>query len=112
MEKALHGIKFQSGKDIITKSSYPILNNVVSILKKNPKYNLKIEGYTDSQGDDNMNLELSKKRAKAVKNYLIDKGITETRLSSMGFGETKPIANNKTSKGRAENRRVELTIVF
>ncbi len=112
LEKALHGIKFQSGKNIITTSSYSILNNVVSLLKKNSNYKLKIEGHTDSQGNDNMNLELSKNRANAVKNYLIKKGIDANRLSSKGFGEAKPIADNNTSKGRAENRRVELTIGF
>ena len=112
LEKALHGVKFQSGKNIITTSSYSILNNVVSLLKKNSNYKLKIEGHTDSQGNDNMNLELSKNRATAVKNYLIKKGIAANRLSSKGFGEAKPIADNNTSKGRAENRRVELTIGF
>jgi len=112
LEKALHGVKFQSGKDVITNSSFPILDNVVSLLEKNPSYKLKIEGHTDSQGDDNMNLELSKKRAKAVKQYIVNKGIKENRLSSEGYGETKPVADNNTSKGRSENRRVELTIEF
>jgi len=112
LKKALHGVKFQSGKDIITRSSYSVLNNVASILENNSKYNLKIEGYTDSRGDDNMNLDLSKNRAKAVEKYLIDKGINKSRLSSNGFGEAKPVADNKTSKGRAENRRVELSIEF
>ncbi len=112
LEKALHGIKFKSAKAIITPSSYPILNNVVDIMKNNPSYNLKIEGHTDSQGKDEMNLNLSKKRALAVKNYLIKKGVSASRLSSEGYGETRPIADNKTSAGRAQNRRVELTVVF
>ncbi len=112
LEEAVHGIKFKSGKDIITTSSFKILNNVVRIMKNNPKYNLRIEGHTDSQGKDDFNLTLSKKRAAAVKKYLIKKGVEETRLSSEGYGELKPVADNKTSKGRALNRRVELIIEF
>ncbi len=112
LEKALHGIKFKSAKSIIAPSSYGILDNVVSIMKNNPKYNLRIEGHTDSQGKDEFNLKLSKERAAAVKNYLMKKGIGADRLSSEGFGEAVPIADNKTAKGRAENRRVELTVVF
>ena len=112
LEQALHGVKFQSGKDIILKSSNSILDNVVTILKQNTNYKLNIFGHTDSQGDEKMNLELSIKRANAVKNYLTKHGIEEKRLNAKGFGETKPIADNKSSKGRAENRRVELIIVF
>jgi len=112
LEQALYGIKFQSGKDVITRVSFPILNNVVNILETNPEYKLYIAGHTDSQGDEAMNLDLSKNRAAAVKKYLIDKGIAEGRLSSEGFGETKPVADNSTSQGRAENRRVELKIEF
>ncbi|MBL4592225.1 MAG: OmpA family protein [Flavobacteriales bacterium] len=111
-EKALNGVKFQSGRDRLTTSSYPILNQVVDIMKNNSSYNLKIDGHTDSSGDDTKNLELSKKRAKAVETYLVKKGIEEKRLKSNGFGETVPVADNKTSKGRALNRRVELKVEF
>ncbi len=112
LEKAINGVKFESGKDIITKSSLPILDNVVKVLKNKPMYNLAIEGHTDAQGDDTKNLDLSKKRATAVKKYLTDKGIAPTRLSSEGFGEAKPVATNDTPAGRAENRRVELIVKF
>lgn len=111
-EKALNGIKFASGRDKITTSSYKILGDVVTIMKENPTYNLKINGYTDSSGDDSKNLALSKKRAAAVQAYLVKKGISEGRLSSDGFGEASPVADNKTSKGRATNRRVELKVEF
>lgn len=111
-QKALSGVKFQSGKDKLTSSSFSILNNVVEIMNNNPAYNLKIDGYTDSSGDDQKNLVLSQKRAKAVQNYLIEKGIDSKRLSSDGFGEANPIADNKTSAGRAKNRRVELKVNF
>ncbi len=112
-KKALKGIQFESGRDVIKKSSYGILNNVADIMKENPSYKLIIEGHTDSQGDDAKNFTLSEKRALAVKNYLISKGIDGGRLTSRGFGETKPKkATNDTSSGRAENRRVEFTVEF
>ena len=67
-----------------------------------------IEGHTDSVGADDFNLTLSQKRSDSVKQYLIGKGILDTRLTAVGFGETKPVASNKTSLGKAKNRRVEL----
>ncbi len=112
LERALHGIKFRSAKSIILKRSYPILNNIADIMKVNPAYKLKIQGHTDSYGSDASNMQLSKDRAQAVKDYLIKQGVESSRLSSAGFGETKPIASNKTSKGRAENRRVEFILQF
>ncbi len=111
LEKALYVINFKSGRATINKSSYGILDKVVSIMKDNSKYNLRIEGHTDSQGDETFNLKLSKNRALAVKNYLMRKGIGADRLSIEGFGAAVPIADNKTAKGRAENRRVELTVL-
>ena len=69
---------------------------------------LTIEGHTDSKGTDEYNMTLSQKRANAVRAYLIEKGIAESRLKATGFGETTPIADNNTSAGRAKNRRVEL----
>ncbi|MFZ1634112.1 MAG: OmpA family protein, partial [Chitinophagales bacterium] len=70
-----------------------------------------IEGHTDDQGEDKMNQELSDKRAAAVRKYFVSKGIAESRLTSIGYGESKPIADNKTSAGRAQNRRVEIKLV-
>ena len=112
LEKAIEGVKFKTSQAIITSGSYPILNNVVSILKANNAYKLRIEGHSDSLGDDMLNLLLSEKRAKAIKNYFENSGIDSSRLSSIGFGETRPIADNSTAIGRAKNRRVELTIEF
>ncbi len=112
LEKALHGINFRSGKSVIYKSSYPILDNVADIMKMNPAYKLKIQGHTDSYGNDASNMRLSKDRAQAVKDYLVSKGVASDRLTSVGFGETRPIASNKTSRGRAQNRRVELVVQF
>lgn len=111
-DAALTGVKFQSGRDVITRASYPILDNVVKVLEAKPAYKLSIEGHTDSQGRDDLNLDLSKRRAAAVKKFLEDKGIDESRLTSEGYGETIPVADNNTAAGRAENRRVELKVIF
>ena len=78
------------------------------ILYKYDGATLTIEGHTDSVGKDDFNMTLSQKRAESVRQYLIGKGISDARLISVGFGETKPIATNNTSLGKAKNRRVEL----
>ncbi|MEA4984346.1 hypothetical protein SDC9_35399 [bioreactor metagenome] len=110
--KALQGIQFEAGKDVIKKTSYPILDMIADIMKLNPAYSLEINGHSDSQGDDNKNLELSQKRADAVKLYLVGKGVNENRMTSKGYGETMPVADNSTAAGRAKNRRVEFKVVF
>ncbi|MDP4277557.1 MAG: OmpA family protein, partial [Bacteroidota bacterium] len=110
--QALQGIQFESGKDVIKKMSFPILNKVVAVMKDNPSYNLEINGHTDNTGDAATNLMLSQKRADAVKNYLVMKGINGTRLTAKGYGQTMPVADNATVKGRAQNRRVEFKVLF
>jgi outer membrane protein OmpA-like peptidoglycan-associated protein len=110
--QALQGVQFESGKDLLKKTSFSILDKVVTVLKDNPSYNLEINGYTDSQGDEAINLGLSQKRADAVGNYLVKKGIDETRLLTLGYGETMPVADNATAAGRAKNRRVEFKVNF
>lgn len=111
-KQALHGIQFDTGKATIKSGSFGVLNLVVDIMNNNPDYNLIIAGHTDSQGNDDYNLDLSDRRAAAVRQYLIDKGIDSNRMQSKGYGETQPIATNATAKGRAQNRRVEFTVVF
>ncbi len=111
-EQALTGIQFETGKDIIKKQSFSILDNVVKVMKENPSYLLSIEGHTDNQGDDTKNLVLSENRAKAVLKYLSDKGVESSRLTALGFGETKPKLSNDTKEGRAKNRRVEFNVKF
>jgi OmpA-OmpF porin, OOP family len=82
---------------------------VTQVLKTQPDLKLVIEGHTDSVGKAAYNLDLSKKRAESVKTYLVQKGgIDGARLTTQGFGDTKPIAKNDTDVGRAQNRRVEL----
>lgn len=111
-ERALKGIQFETGKDIIKKTSFPVLDDVVKVMKNNPTYMLDINGHTDNQGDDQANMVLSQKRAEAVKAYLEKKGISGSRLSAHGFGETQPKASNDTPEGQAENRRVEFLVRF
>lgn len=110
--EALQGIQFETGKDIITKKSYTILDKVVTVMNDNPAYLLEINGHTDNVGDDNKNLILSDKRSVAVKNYLIQKGIAASRLTAKGYGETMPVAPNTTAAGKAQNRRVEFKVNF
>lgn len=110
--QALTGILFETGKDVIRPSSFSILNDVVKIMNDNPEYNLEINGHTDNVGDDSKNLDLSQRRADAVKKYLADKGIAASRLTSKGYGETMPVADNNTAAGRTKNRRVEFKVVF
>jgi len=111
-EQALQGIEFESGKDIIRRTSYPILDNVVKVMSENPAYLLEINGHTDNIGDKAFNMELSQKRADAVKNYIASKGIEAGRMASKGYGDTLPVADNKTTAGRTKNRRVEFKVKF
>jgi outer membrane protein OmpA-like peptidoglycan-associated protein len=102
-------LNFQSGKDVILSSSYPTLNDLAEYLKSIPALALTLEGHTDSQGDEDFNLKLSTARANSVKKYLESKGVKNT-ITTKGFGEEKPIADNNTPQGREKNRRVEFII--
>lgn len=112
LKKAVHGIQFETNNAVIKTSSYPILNKVVTMMKKNPSYKLHISGHTDNVGKPAQNMKLSKERAAAVVKYLTKKGIKSSRLRSDGFGGTKPVASNKTEKGKAMNRRVDFEVEF
>ena len=111
-QKALQGIQFETGKSTIKRSSYPILDQIVQVMRDNPEYKLEIQGHTDSTGSKERNLEISELRAAAVKAYLVKHGIDTNRITSAGYGDTRPVADNKTAAGRAKNRRVELTVSF
>lgn len=103
------GIYFDSGSDRLRPESTPTLTEIGEMLKGHADLRLGIEGHTDADGDDAANQALSEKRAAAVKAYLVESyGIEEGRLETMGFGESKPVADNATPEGRQENRRVEL----
>ena len=104
-------ILFNSGKASFKDSTLPVLRNISSILSEYPESRFMIEGHTDSDGSNALNQALSENRAAAVKNYLIENGVNASRLNSTGYGETKPIDSNKTAKGKANNRRVEVLLI-
>jgi outer membrane protein OmpA-like peptidoglycan-associated protein len=103
-------ILFDTGKSTIKKESAKVLNDIVVILKKYPQAKFSIDGHTDSVGSDSSNQRLSEGRALSVKTFLVENGIDEFRLSSQGFGESKPVASNATSAGKTQNRRVEINL--
>jgi outer membrane protein OmpA-like peptidoglycan-associated protein len=104
-------ILFNSGKASFQKQTIPVLQAMAAILKEYPTANFSLEGHTDSDGKEAMNQKLSEERAAAVKNFLVENGIEASRLSSKGFGESMPVDSNKTAKGKANNRRVEVKLV-
>ena len=110
VNRAAKNIFFATGSAKLLAKSYTSLNSVVAILKDNPTYKVAIDGHTDDVGKDEMNQTLSDNRAASVKAYIVSKGIEEGRLTSTGYGESKPIADNKTAAGKAKNRRVEMTL--
>lgn len=107
----LNNIFFAFAKAILQKESYPELNRVAELMNNNPLLKIQLNGHTDNVGDDASNLSLSKSRAQAVVDYLVNKGIDKSRLVSKGFGETTPIATNDTDDGKAINRRVEFLVL-
>ncbi|NWG28030.1 MAG: OmpA family protein [Ignavibacteriaceae bacterium] len=106
--KAILYINFDSGKATIKKESMPVVEQIIEMMKQAPDIKLSVEGHTDSDGSNESNLKLSEARAKAVVEAITKGGIDAARLSSAGFGEEKPIADNSTEEGKAKNRRVEL----
>jgi len=109
--KLLEPIQFETGKSTIKQVSYPILDEVVALMNSRKDLKVGVYGHTDSVGADDMNMRLSKDRAAACVRYLVDKGISSSRLQSEGFGETKPVATNETPEGRAKNRRTEFKVL-
>lgn len=101
-------INFETGKADIKPESKPIIAQIVAMLKQNPDLKVSIEGHTDNVGSDKSNQILSETRAKSVMNALIADGIDKSRLSSKGWGATKPVGDNSTEDGRYKNRRVEI----
>jgi outer membrane protein OmpA-like peptidoglycan-associated protein len=101
-------IHFATGKAEILEESRPIIAEIVSLLKKRPALRIGIEGHTDSTGNPAANKTLSTARAKAVADAIAATGISSSRLDPIGYGQERPIADNRTEDGRAKNRRVEL----
>ena len=107
---AAKNVFFSTGSYKLLPKSFKSLDDVVKLMKEDQSLMIDIDGHTDAQGSDASNQVLSDNRAGAVKNYLVAKGISETRLKSAGYGETKPVADNTTAAGRAKNRRTEMTV--
>jgi outer membrane protein OmpA-like peptidoglycan-associated protein len=107
----LKNIYFDFDKTTLKRESFTELNKVVDFLKQNSSVEIEISGHTDSKGSDDYNLNLSQGRSQSVVDYLISQGIDSYRLTAHGYGETKPIDTNDTDAGRANNRRVEFTVV-
>lgn len=105
---AARRIQFQLGKSTLQTSSHKVLDEVVAVLKQNPRLKLSIEGHTSGDASYDANMKLSQARADRVKSYLISKGITASRLTSKGFGPNKPLTPGNTEAEKAKNRRVEL----
>ncbi|RUO77843.1 OmpA family protein [Idiomarina seosinensis] len=104
-------ITFATDSASISQNFYPVLNDVAKVLKKYEKTTMMVEGHTDSTGAAEYNQQLSLNRAMAVRNYLTGNGVDQRRLTTYGYGESQPIADNNTASGREQNRRVELKII-
>lgn len=111
LKEVFEDLEFETGKAVIAQKSKESLKELAVVLLKKPQYRLRISGHTDNVGVAQSNLTLSKQRAEAVKAFLKKEGVSDKRLIAEGFGQTKPIADNKTAEGRQKNRRVEFKII-
>lgn len=107
----LDDVHFETNKAVLLSKSFPTLDELVEVLLLKEEMNVEIAGHTDAVGDETSNLLLSQKRAEAVVDYLIKKGVPASQLTAKGYGESTPIADNETLEGRQENRRTEARIL-
>lgn len=107
----LQGVHFETGSARLTPDSTDILQQAIAALRGQPSMRVEVRGHTDSVGRDEYNLDLSKRRAQSVLEFLVDNGIARDRLAAEGFGEMRPVADNSTPEGRASNRRVEFRVL-
>lgn len=112
VDMAVKNLEFKTNQAVIQQVSLPSLNTLAEKLKQKETWILNLAGHTDNVGDDDANMVLSKNRVETVKNYLVSKGIPESRIKTNYFGETKPLSDNNTPEGRQKNRRVEFVISF
>ena len=110
VNKAAQNIFFATGSAKLLPKSFKSLKEVAEVMKDNPTYKIAVDGHTDNTGSDELNQKLSDSRANAVRKYLIDNGVEESKITATGYGETTPIADNKTAAGRTKNRRVEMKL--
>ncbi|MFQ5917379.1 MAG: OmpA family protein, partial [Candidatus Binatia bacterium] len=106
----LDDVLFDFDKTAIKPNGRRILDRLVNFLNENRNKRVELEGYTDWIGTEKYNQGLSERRAASVRNYLIEKGVSPSRITARGFGEASPIADNRTREGRAKNRRVEVKV--
>jgi OOP family OmpA-OmpF porin len=104
-------IYFETANATIKPVSFPLLDEVATVLTDNPEIQVRIEGHTDDRGNNEYNMGLSQQRTDAVRQYLVGKGVDAGRMEAKGYGESAPIASNKNEAGRAQNRRVEFVII-
>jgi OmpA-OmpF porin, OOP family len=107
----LQGVNFEHDSAELTADSRPILAGIASDLKKFPRLRVEMQGHTDSSGSDQYNLALSQRRADSVRSFLVGEGVVSQQITARGYGETQPIADNKTAPGRADNRRVVMAVL-
>lgn len=105
------GILFDVAKSDLKENAKTNIQNLAATMKNNPETNIMVIGHTDSDGSDDYNYSLSERRAASVKSYALSQGVASNRLTTVGKGETEPIADNSTASGKAQNRRVEIVIV-
>jgi len=104
-------VNFAFNSAELTPNAERLLQPVAETLSKNPDMYVEIDGHTDSKGSDRYNMGLSRRRAESVKRYLVAQGVPASQITTRGFGERMPIADNTTEEGRAQNRRVEIKII-
>ncbi|MBE6327659.1 MAG: OmpA family protein [Bacteroidales bacterium] len=111
-KNAEHGIEFEPGTAVLIRSSCHYIDKIISIMREYPNYRLVVNGHTDSSGSMAVNLKISKRRAMAIVDYMVERGIYPSRLKSFGHGGTQPIGDNKTLNGRKLNNRIEFKVEF
>lgn len=103
-------VTFDTGSTVVRPGLYSEIDRVAGVMRQYPETLIRVEGHTDSRGGDDYNMDLSQRRANAVKNLLVERGIAGNRVEVIGFGKTMPVAGNDTEAGRQRNRRVEIKI--